>query len=397
VTPLEAAHTPALDFLAHRGVLGRVRTVGAGVAPESDVAVFHMLGYELGENYVGRGVIEAIGAGVRLRTGELALRANFATADKRGNILDRRAGRDLGDDEAAGLAKAISSGVRLADPQASFVFQQTVAHRAVFVLRHATHALSAQISNTDPGYVRIKGMGAARASPESGKPERAAPLVRTPAARKAASLLNEWITKASAVLRQHEVNQRRQAQGRLPANLVLLRDAGDRRPRLPSLSQRYGRTFASIVDMPVEIGISRVTGMAWQQTERAEDYGARAARAVKLLDRYDVVYVHLKGPDEPGHDGDAPRKRKIIEEIDRRFFAPLTSALDLTHTAIAVSADHATPCALRGHSDDLVPLVIAGGRASREGCCRFTERGARRGSLGVLHGVAVLPTVLRLT
>ncbi|MCX8170157.1 MAG: phosphoglycerate mutase, partial [Candidatus Methanomethyliaceae archaeon] len=45
-TPLEAAHHPNLDELTKVGVSGLVYTVGKGIAPESDIAVISMLGYD---------------------------------------------------------------------------------------------------------------------------------------------------------------------------------------------------------------------------------------------------------------------------------------------------------------------------------------------------------------
>lgn len=46
LTPLQAASTPALDSLAKRGRMGEVITVGNDIAPQSDIAVFNMLGYD---------------------------------------------------------------------------------------------------------------------------------------------------------------------------------------------------------------------------------------------------------------------------------------------------------------------------------------------------------------
>jgi 2,3-bisphosphoglycerate-independent phosphoglycerate mutase len=81
-TPLEAAHTPNLDFLAKNGKMGLMYSVKKGVAPESDVAVISLLGYDPFEYSTGRGVIEAVGAGLDMADGDLALRCNFATLGK---------------------------------------------------------------------------------------------------------------------------------------------------------------------------------------------------------------------------------------------------------------------------------------------------------------------------
>src|ERR671936_1897112 len=101
-TPLEAAETPFLDALAERGSTGTVITVGEGIAPESDIGVFGILGYDPTEEHPGRGVLEAMGIGMDFRDGDLAYRINFATADWP-EIVDRRVGRDLTTEGAGGL------------------------------------------------------------------------------------------------------------------------------------------------------------------------------------------------------------------------------------------------------------------------------------------------------
>src|SRR6267378_3354669 len=101
-TPLEVARTPSLDSVARRGKMGQVITVGRGISPESDIAVFNMLGYAFEKGYPGRGVVESLGAGIDVSDGDLALRANFATAAQ-GKVVDRRAGRDLTQEDARNL------------------------------------------------------------------------------------------------------------------------------------------------------------------------------------------------------------------------------------------------------------------------------------------------------
>src|SRR5271155_3155590 len=148
-TPLEVASTPNLDRIARQSKMGRVITVGRGISPESDIAVFNMLGYSFEKGYPGRGVVESIGAGLKFKDGDLALRANFATrAD--GEIVDRRAGGGMTSYDAETLQEELKK-VRLRD--AEFDFRSTIGHRAVLVIR-ADSPLSAEVSNTDPGYVR---------------------------------------------------------------------------------------------------------------------------------------------------------------------------------------------------------------------------------------------------
>jgi len=102
LTPLEAANTPNLDIIAENGISGEVTSVGKGIAPQSDIAVFNMLGYNFKDNdYVGRGVVECLGCDIDFKDGDLALRGNFATIDSNKKIIDRRAGRVISKDDAS--------------------------------------------------------------------------------------------------------------------------------------------------------------------------------------------------------------------------------------------------------------------------------------------------------
>src|SRR3989442_11814775 len=144
-TPLAAAGTPNLDALAARGRTGTVVTVGPGIAPESDIGVFGILGYDPQEEHPGRGVLEAIGIGMDFNDGDLAYRVNFATATWP-EIVDRRVGRDLSSEDAHALAEEVSRQLRL--PGASFELRATVEHRGALVIRAADgSALSANVSN----------------------------------------------------------------------------------------------------------------------------------------------------------------------------------------------------------------------------------------------------------
>ena len=119
-TPLEFAETPNLDWLAGKGKLGLMYTVGEGIAPESDVAVISILGYDPLKYHVGRGPIEAYGADLEMKDGDLALRCNFATLGPNRRIIDRRVGRTLTTEEASELSEAINREVKLESAPAEF-------------------------------------------------------------------------------------------------------------------------------------------------------------------------------------------------------------------------------------------------------------------------------------
>ncbi|MCM8766041.1 MAG: phosphoglycerate mutase, partial [Candidatus Omnitrophica bacterium] len=113
-------------------------------------------------------------------------------------------------------------------------------------------------------------------------------------------------------------------------------------------------------------------------------------------DKFDGLYIHLKGPDEPAHDGNFVKKKEIIEAIDKFFFGNILPHIDLSDYIIAVTSDHSTPCILKAHSADPVPLIICGGNIEAGGVRNFSEKGAREGNLGELAGKAVLPRLIEL-
>ena len=388
-TPLEVANTPNLDAIARRGKMGRVVTVGRGISPESDIAVFNMLGYSFDKGYPGRGVVESIGAGIDVKDGNLALRANFATTSN-GKITDRRAGRDMTANDAATLQEELKK-VKLMD--AEFDFRSTIGHRAVLVIRdHAP--LSAEISNTDPGYVRVKGFGAAREAKDVEAIQTSKPLQRTAASKRAAELVNSFSSQAMKILDEAKVNQERTRNGKKAANMLLFRDAGSFIPKLPSFEEKHHYKGVALVEMPAEVGIALLLNMKMVKVDDPADLSGKAKLFKREMKEGTVVYAHIKGPDEFGHDGDASGKRGNIETIDREFFSTI-SEMPSEGTTLAVSCDHATPCILKMHSADPVPLLVTGRRTSEDGSsCRFTEKDAKRGSMGTLRGRAVLKEVL---
>ena len=394
LTPLQAASTPALDALAKRGCMGQVTTVGPNIAPQSDIAVFNMLGYDFKEEaYVGRGVIELIGSGIDFRTGDLALRGNFATIDGSNRIVDRRAGRNISEEEAKSICESLSSRVRFNDPNVSLVIKPTIGHRVVIRFRHNVQALSDQVSNTDPAYDKVSGIGVARLSSFQDTIGESVPEEDTIASKRSAHLINDFSNQAINILKSDSVNKQRYKDKKKLINCVLLRDAGNRIPKLVPIGIKYGMKAAAVVDMPVEIGIANVLSMQILPSGKVDDYKLKAEVVYSNLFNYDLIYAHIKGPDEFGHDGDAQGKKKNIEKIDKLVFSKLLDASIHDDVAIVVSADHSTPCVNKSHSPDPVPLLISSSRVQRDGSLRFTEEYAARGTLGRINGSQVISTV----
>ncbi len=402
LTPLASAHTPYLDNLAKTGITGLVYPVGKGIAPESDVAVISILGYDAKRFYTGRGPLECFAEGLEVKDGNLAYRVNFATKGEGRKIVDRRVGRGLSTEEATALSDEVNSKVKLTSVPATFQFKNTIGHRGILVIRSNQGKLSAEVTNTDPAYEKEGSFGIARAKFEN--------VIQTcepvegienflQEAKAAAALTNEFIEKSHRVLEEAEVNKRRVREGKLSANLILTRDGGDRLPAFPNLAEKYNLNFGCFVEMPVEKGIALLTGMEIVKLplptgNLREDYSLRAAKALEALKEFDGLYIHIKGPDEPAHDGDVAGKKKAIEAIDAFFFANLIDALDLKNTLIAVTADHSTPCLLKAHSDDPVPLLICGANLTADNSLRFSEETCKQGSIGVIQGTEIFPLLV---
>ncbi|MFH0877863.1 MAG: alkaline phosphatase family protein [Candidatus Omnitrophota bacterium] len=401
-TPLEAALTPNMDKLARSGQTGVVHTVGKDIAPESDIAVISLLGYDAHKYYTGRGPLESFAEGLKVEDGNVAFRVNFATVEDDGKtIKDRRVGRNLTTEEATLLAREINTKVTLTN--ATFEFKNTIGHRGILVIRAMHTQLSAWITNTDPAYDREGVFGIAKETFE--------PFVATcfpmpgyeksKPANDAADLLNEFMVKSHQVLQEAAINKKRIAEGKVPANIILCRDAGDRLPKFPPLSELYKIKFGSFVEMPVEKGIALLTGMSIVDVPSSTghpdvDYTIWAKIALQKIADFDGLYIHIKGPDEPGHDGDYQKKKASIEAIDKHFFGPLLSQLKLQDYILAVTADHSTPCALKAHSADPAPLLIAGNKIKSDGTMSFSEKAVAEGSIGEILGKDLMGMLIKL-
>ena len=391
-TPLGAANTPNLDRLAKNGTMGEVITVGKGIAPESDIAVFNMLGYKFKhDDYVGRGVVEAIGIGIDFKDGDLALRGYFATLNGDGVIIDRRAGRNIEKQDAEVVSNEIEEKIKFSDENTTVTITPTIGHRLVIRIR-SNGALSSNISNTDPSYGRVNGMGIARAVTDFLRIEKCLPLDEEPHTKLASKLVNELTEQSLDIMRKSKVNERRKENDKKLLNGMLLRDAGNTYPKVTPINDLHSMKFSCIVDMPVEIGISEILKMKTYDAGGLTDYEEKAKVAAKAMDEQNAVYVHLKGPDEFGHDGDARGKMENIEEIDKRFFGTLLDNIDSSKVAVVISADHSTPCVNKGHSADPVPLLISGNMVTSDDTQRFTETEAKKGRIGLIDGAQVITT-----
>ena len=401
-TTLEAAQTPNLDSLAKDGKTGLMYTVGRGIAPESDVAVISLLGYDPFKYSTGRGVTEAAGIDLKMKDGDLALRCNFATLGQDKKILDRRVGRNLTTEEAIELSKAVNNEVKLTSYPATFEFKNTLGHRAVLLIKSKDKPLCSHITNSDPAYAIINGLGVAQPNPEMVL-KTCEPMDSSETAKVSAGLVNEFIEKSHKLWETHPVNIKRSKEGKLKANVVLTRDAGHLLPKFFNINQHYNVNFACLADMHTERGIAQLAGMESSLLppptgNLQADCEYRVKALLQAMPKHDCFYIHLKGPDEPGHDGNYKLKTEIISAIDKYFFGPLLKQISLKDTLICVTSDHATPCELKVHSDTPVAVLIAGGKVVGEGkAVKFSEKNCAKGSLGTIErGYMLMPQLMEL-
>ncbi len=401
ITSLEKAHKPHLDEIARKGKCGAMYVIAEGIAPESDTAVLSILSYDPFKYYTGRGPIEAIGADIDFKEGfEVAFRANFATIDpKTLKIIDRRVGRSLTSWEAKELAKAID-GMELGAYEGYVKVKATVAHRAVVVIGSRSYRLSGEVENTDPAYKR-KGRISIAVKDYEPYIRTSKPLINNVEAKITAELVNIFTLKAIEILEDHEINKDRSRRGLLKANAILLRDAGSEIPRIEPINKKFNLKFGAIAEMPVELGIAKLLNMKVERIRPREpgekvNYNTWLEKTLKLLSKCDVVYVHIKGPDEPGHDGNFALKVNILEEIDREYIKKLLESIDLDQISILVTSDHATPPSIKSHTSDPVPFALLAPKIKPDDASKFTEREClNKGAYGLLdHGWKLLPLII---
>lgn len=383
-TPLQAAETPTLDKLGENSQAGSM-TVIPGKAPESDSAVISLLVYDPEKHYTGIGPLEAIGAGMNFEDGDLALRCNFATL-RDNKIIDRRVARSLTEEETKRLEEEINEKVKL--NKAEFNFNSTQGHRGALVIR-SDEDLNPKITNTDPAYGREGLISIAKEEYEP-KLKRCRPMKSE--AKETAQIVNEFVHKSINALRNLEMNERRREEGKLPATAVITRDAGTKRPKFPDINKRDKGKWSILANMPLERGIAKSAGMNTVEIKNEEDYEEWVDKTLRAMKDNEYLYIHLKGPDLPGHDGKPIEKKEVIEKIDRKYFSKLLDEVNREEALMSVTCDHSTPCTLSAHSSDPVPILIS--HSSFEESHRFIEDNG--GSLSFEKGTELMPYLMNL-
>ena len=376
-TPLEVAKTPTFDRLAAEGQSALMNVIGPGITPGSDTAHLALFGYDPLADYPGRGPLEAFGAGLATKPGDVAFRSNFATVDSNMVVLDRRAGRAFAPEEQAELQAALD-GIEIDGVKVRFI--ATVEHRGALVLEG--EGLYAEISDVDPHETGKKILTVRALKPE---------------AEKTAKVVNELMRVAHERMKGLETNKERAKKGIPLANALLLRGPG-RHSDVPPLPERYGIKAAVIAGGALYIGTAKYVGMEHILVEGQTgtidtNFDNIAEKTIETIKAdYNYVFVHIKATDNASHDGDAKAKILAIERTDAMISKIIGKVGD--KIVIAITGDHSTPVSIQDHSCDPVPILFWSNFIRPDSVKKFSEIDAAKGALHTIRGIDVMPLLL---
>ena len=368
-TPLQAADTPIMDWLASHGRCGRLNTVPEGFEPGSEIANMSVLGYDLYKVFEGRGSLEAASMGVDIEPGEMAMRCNLICIEN-GVIKNHSAGH-ISNEEAAELIDYLQKELGGNDVN----FFPGVSYRHLLKLKGGDKRLKCTPPHDVPGTpaneVMIKAL--------------------VPEAQKTADRLNELIVKSQELLCNHPVNLKRKAEGKDMANSIWPWSSGYK-PQMKPITQQYGLrngVVISAVDLIKGIGI--YAGLRSIDVEGATglydtNYEGKTEAAIEALKDNDFVYLHIEASDEAGHEGNALLKKKTVEFLDHRVLKRLVEAsqeMDEPLT-IALLPDHPTPCRIRTHTAAPVPFIIYKPGKEPDNVQTYDEFSVEEGYYGLL-------------
>jgi 2,3-bisphosphoglycerate-independent phosphoglycerate mutase len=338
-TPLEAAATPNMDWLATHGIFGLAHTIPDGFPPGSDVGNMSILGYDPKNYYTGRAPLEAASMGVTLGPDDVAFRCNLVALREDGGvtIMDDFSAGHISTDEATKIIQDLDRQLG----GESVKFYPGVSYRHLMVWR--------------------SGIGSVKTTPPHDISDRET-AAHLPAGD-GASFVRNLMEQSQPLLACHPVNSEREKRGERRATSIWLWGQGNA-PKMPTLNKRFGITGAviSAVDLinglGVYAGLERIsvpgiTGFLDTNFLGKAEYGLDALR------HKDLVFIHVEAPDEAGHMGDAAAKVKAIEAFDEKVVGTVLKGVDRwPDLKILLLPDHATPVALKTHVSDPVPFVL---------------------------------------
>ncbi len=373
LTPLQAANTPNMDFIAKHGRNGVAETVPEQMQPGSDVANLSIMGYDPARFYSGRGPLEAASIGVALEKDDIAFRCNLIT-EKDGTLADYSSGH-ISTEEAGKLIEAVGS--ELSNDCSDCRFHAGVSYRHLLVMKRCEKAIC-----TPPH--DVVGQSINDVLPRGDD----------------AGILIDLIMSSKAVLRDHEVNLKRKRDGKNVANMIWPWGQG-KALRMPRFREKYGATGSIISAVDLLKGIGKSAGLDVIEVPGATGYldtnfSGKAAYALESLKKKDFVFVHVEAPDEAGHMGNIEAKVKAIEDFDEKVVGGMLNELGgYGEFRIMVLPDHPTPIPIRTHTREPVPFAIYSSTEKADYVDRFDEFSAKEGVFGLVEGHRLMGMLLK--
>lgn len=393
-TPLEMAYTPAMDRLAEHGIMSMIEILPKEYVPETDSGLMALLGYDPIKYYCGRGTLEAMGRGLYKEYRHfVGFRVNFASYNDKKAVLERRTARGLSFEELRILTDEILKNVKLNKyPKVNYDLVSFGIHRGILSFYSNEVELSGNVSNTDPGFVK-NGYFSIPVDKYENKVLSCIPLDDKKSSNITATIVNDFIKQSHEVLEGSDINRIRKERSLLPCNWLILRDGGSLAIQMDSFFRKYRRKLAIYGELPCEKALAELIGADFCYSQEFSlqlnnEYLFHLADKLVNEDS-DIVFCHLKGPDDPGHDHDPVGKVQAIEKIDKYFMSRIVKAKS-EDDIVVVTCDHATPCALGIHSNDKVPLLISSNNIVADGMLHFCEENAAIGSCPVLKAVDIM-------
>ena len=350
-TELETADTPNFDQLATEAICGVIDPVSPGITPGSAPGHLALFGYDPFSYNIGRGVLEAVGVDFPLESQDVAVRGNFCVLDEAGLVPYRISVR-LSTEKCAELCQLLDG---LVIENVKIFVSPVKEHRFMVVFRG--EGLAPDVTDSDPQQIGAAPKPITALNSQAGK---------------TASIATKFVAQAKATLAGHH-----------PANMVLLRGFSQR-PQFPTMGEIYKLKPAAIASYPMYRGLAKLVGMEILETGNSiED---ELATLKQNYADYDFFFVHIKGADAAGEDGDFDRKVKIIEQVDRA----LPSLMDVKPDVLVVTGDHSTPALLKGHSWHPVPILLRSKWCRPDKVCQFSESACAGGGLGRFPAIHIM-------
>ena len=380
MTPLEAAHIPNMDYLAAHGDTGMAKTIPDGMAPGSEIANLSMMGYDPALYFTGRSPLEAVSIGIKLEDDDVAMRCNLVTISDTECFEDAVMKDHSAGDISTGEAKALIECVNQRLLNGDMHVYPGFSYRHCLILKHT-------------------GLGNELVPPHDILDR---PIREYLPKGRHAELLCSLMERSYYILRDHPVNRTRRACGKNIASCCWIWGEGTK-PALKPFEELHGIKGGVISAVDLVKGIGLLAGLQSVDVDGATgtldtNYEGKAQAALDLLSGgCDFVYIHVEGPDECGHHGDANGKVTAIERIDKRILNPVIKELDRWGEpyAILLAPDHPTPINLRTHTPKPIPFTIyRSGTPGTRPAKSFSEAAAARTGLYVAEGHTLITLFL---